>query len=258
VTEGIAAGQLASVFELVCEWQRVKVLQPAGICATTGQRLLVSWETLGVVATGKRAVALEALLVRAGYKVAHARPSAPRAGDFSPENLQRVDAIYRALGGTAADARFRPGPWDLAFDGGLVVELDEELHFNRYRRSTFEQAWTSLTPWREDYLMFTLDCEPACLAAGQWGKRWTNTSCERLFGAADPPGTFVPVGAPRWKQRALYDAMKDIWTLGDRHLQLARLATVDVMGGTRLADALEGRAMLDLDALRELLVRRTC
>lgn len=177
-----------------------------------------------MVTTGRRALALEVLLVRAGHRVAHSCRSAPRAEDFSPEDFQRVDATYRALGGTATDARFRPGPWDLAFDGGLVVELDEELHFNRYRRSTLEQPWTSPMPWRDDYLTFSLECESACLAAGRWGKRWTNTSCERLFGAADPPGTFVPVGAPRWKQRALYDAMKDIWALGGRHVQLARLA----------------------------------
>lgn len=68
---------------------------------------------------------------------------------------------------------------------------------------------------------------------------------------------FTSVGAPRWKQRALYDAMKDIAVLGGQHLQLARLATVDVIGGIRLGDALEGRALADLDALRELLVRRT-
>jgi hypothetical protein len=30
----------------------------------------------------------------------------------------------------------------------------------------------------------------------------------------------------------LYDAMKDIWALGGRHVQLARLATVDVIGGS--------------------------
>jgi hypothetical protein len=211
-----------------------------------------------VVATGKRAAALEVLLSRAGYKTAHSRPCAPRAKEFSPESSQRVDAIYRALGGTNANASLRPGRWDLAFEGGLVVELDEELHFNRYRRSTFEQSWTRPMPWRDDYLRFTLEYEPACLAAGRWGKRWTNSSCERLFGKADPPGAFLPVGAPRWKQRALYDAMKDIWALEGQHFQLARLATVDVIAVIRLGDALEGRAVVDLDALRELVGRRTC
>ena len=101
----------------------------------------------------------------------------------------------------------RPGPWDLAFEGNLFVELDEELHFNRYRSVTLEPAWAVELPWRRDYMSFSVEHEPACLAAARWGKRWTNPSCERIFGPADPPGTFGVVGAPRWKQRALYDAM---------------------------------------------------
>ena len=211
-----------------------------------------------MVATGERARALEVLLSQAGYTIAPARPPAPRAADLSPESLQRIDDIYRTLGGKApSPADFRPGPWDLALREGLVVELDEELHFNRYRRSTLEASWTRELPWRDDYLTFTAAYEPACLAAARWGKRWTNTSCERLFGAGGPPGVFTSVGAPRWKQRALYDAMKDIAVLGNQHLQLARLATVDDIGGIRLGDALEGRAVVDLDRLRELLVRRT-
>jgi len=30
-----------------------------------------------------------------------------------------------------------------------------------------------------------------CLTAGKWGKRWTNPSCEKLFGPPDPPGALV-------------------------------------------------------------------
>jgi hypothetical protein len=210
-----------------------------------------------VVKTGARARVLEVLLRRAGYRIALGRPPAPRAKDLSPENLQRVDCIYQLLGGTPTPALLRPGPWDLAFQGGLVVELDEELHFNRYRKSTLGPSWARGLPWREEYLTFTVEHEAACLAAAQWGKRWTNSSCERLFGAADLPGTFTSVGAPRWKQRALYDAMKDIAMLGNQNLRLARLATVDVIGGVRLGDALEERALVDLDGLRELLDRRT-
>ncbi len=105
-----------------------------------------------MVTTGARARALEVLLRQAGYKTALGRPPAPRAEDLSPENLQRVDVIYQALGGTTSAAHFRPGPLDLALGGGLVVELDEELHFNRYRRSTLEASWTRELPWRDDYL----------------------------------------------------------------------------------------------------------
>ncbi len=209
-----------------------------------------------MVTTGARAHILADLLRKAGYREAQVRPPAPRTASLSPENADRIDAVCRALGGTTGAAHFKPGPWDLAFSDGLVLELDEELHFNRYRLLTLGASWMSQLPWTNDYLAFAKHHEPSCLAAGQWGKRWTNPSCERLFGVADPPGTFTSVGAPRWKQRALYDSMKDIAAL-EGNLRLIRLATVDVVGGVRLGDALEGRALVDLDALRELVVRRT-
>lgn len=177
--------------------------------------------------------------------------------DLSSDLRGHVTDLYRALGGTDASPRLRPGAWDLVFEGGLVVELDEELHFNRYRKATLEPAWTAALPWRRDYLSFSLDHEPACLAAAQWGKRWTNPSCERLFGPADPPGTFDAVGAPRWKQRALYDAMKDAAALDFQDMRLARLATVDVIGGLHIESALEGYASLDPEALREFVERRS-
>jgi hypothetical protein len=51
--------------------------------------------------------------------------------------------------------------------------------------------------------------------------------------------------------------MNDIVGPARAQIQLARLATVDVIGGTRLGDALEGHTTIDLDGLRELLIRRT-
>jgi hypothetical protein len=161
--------------------------------------------------------------------------------------------VYRALGGESRQPQFRPGQWDLAFDGGLLLELDEELHFNRYRRLTLEPDWAASLPWRTDYLRFSEEHERDCFSAAGWGRRWTNPSCEAMFGAADPPGIFTSSGGPRWKQRALYDAMKDAWALDAHDSRLARLATVDVINGVRLGDALEGRSALDPEALHEFL-----
>jgi len=42
---------------------------------------------------------------------------------------------------------FRPGGWDLPFRGPLLVELDEELHFNCYRATTLEASWEADLPW---------------------------------------------------------------------------------------------------------------
>ena len=213
---------------------------------------------LAVVATGARARALEQVLARIGYKPTQSRPG-PRIIELSVQQREQLSLLYLALGGKRASPQFRPGAWDLAFSGGLVVELDEELHFNRYRNATLQQEWTADLPWRIDYLLFTERHETECLTAGRWGKRWTSTSSEALFGSPDPAGKFTSGGAPRWKQRALYDAIKDAAALDVSDLRVARLATVDIVGGVRLGAGLEGRYAVDLEALQELLLKRsTC
>lgn len=166
-----------------------------------------------------------------------------------------IDALYRQLGGAQSEPTLRPGAWDLAFEGGLVIELDEELHFNRYRGATLEPAWTASLPWRQEYLRYCSEHEPACLAAATWGKRWTNPSCARLFGNGSPPGDLSGAGSPRWKQRALYDAMKDA-AAASGSVQLARIATVDIVAGVRLGDVLEGRAEVDPGVVAELVRQR--
>ena len=210
---------------------------------------------LAVVATGARARALEQVLTRIGYKPTQSRPG-PRITELSAQQREQLSLLYRALGGKRASPQFRPGAWDLAFSGGLVIELDEELHFNRYRNETLQQEWTANLPWRIDYLLFTERHETECLAAGRWGQRWTSTSSEALFGGPDPAGKFTSGGAPRWKQRALYDAIKDAASLDVSDLRVARLATVDIVGGARLGAGLEGRHAVDLEALQELLLTR--
>ena len=209
-----------------------------------------------VVRTGARASALQSLLNRAGYSAAATALPPPRLVQLSATLRDEIDKLYRALGGTQPAPRLQPGPWDLTFDDGLVVELDEELHFNRYRKATLDTTWTVKLPWQTEYLKYS-EREAACLAAARWGKRWTNPSCEQLFGSADEPGTFDSGGAPRWKQRALYDAIKDAAALCATDWRLTRLATVDIVNGVRLGAALGGRDAIDLDALREFVANRS-
>lgn len=209
-----------------------------------------------MVRTGARAQILRDLLIGIGFTEAPNKPPSPLWTHLPPTAHAEVGVLYRELGGSMDSPGLRPGAWDLAFEDGLLVELDEELHFNRYR------AWTLLSPrirdlpWTRDYLRFTAEFETECLAAGKWGKRWTNPSCEVLFGAANLPGNFSINGAPRWKQRALYDATKDI-SATCTGAKLARLSVHDDVNGVRLGDALELRATLDGEALRDLLTRRT-
>jgi hypothetical protein len=213
---------------------------------------------MDMVRTGTRATTLKGLLASSGLRPAASARPAPQIEALPAELTNAVMMFYRTLGGRSdAPLYFRPGQWHLAFEDGLVVELDEELHFNRYRHRAVEADWSSTLPWRDDYLTFCREQESRCIAAGKWGKRWTNPPCEAIFGAPDPPGVLGPRGAPRWKQRALYDMIKDAFALSDSSVRLARLATYDYIDGVELGAALQGHAVLDISTLAALVERRS-
>ncbi len=78
-----------------------------------------------------------------------------------------VLALYRSLGGRLDRPALRPGAWDRALVGGDVVELDEELHFNRYRARTLEWSWSRGLPWRDAHLAMCRAHESKCVSAGR-------------------------------------------------------------------------------------------
>jgi hypothetical protein len=179
-----------------------------------------------MVATGARVRALASLLTDAGWTQV-APPRLPRLDDLREPQQARIRSLYDLLGGTADQFdRVRPGGWDLAFntpDGLLLVELDEEQHFNRYRATTLDATTDLSLPWTPAYQAHSRDHEHRLLPGWGTGKRWTNPSAARFFGQPSTPGDFTGIGAPRWRQRAFYDAIKDTLT----HRRLARISVHD-------------------------------
>jgi len=163
--------------------------------------------------------------------------------------------LYRSLGGLQAQPDLRPGAWDLVFDSPLLVELDEELHFNRYRAATLAASWEQQLPWTASYRDHCADHEDDCLTAGSWGKRWTNDSAGRMF-SGGPVGDLDGDGAPRWKQRALYDAIKDTMSGSAGGARLVRVAIYDLVGGVVVGAMLDGVAPIDVPGLRTLVEAR--
>jgi len=182
---------------------------------------------------GARADALNALLGAAGW-ASTPPPPRPRICDLTPDGLSRIRQIYDDLAGIPEQFEHaRPGSFDLAFDTGdgkLIVELDEEQHFNRYRTITLSRPWAAQLPWTTTYVAYSAAHEAQLVRRWRSGRRWTNESAPRFFGVASPPGDFSGAGAPRWRQRAFYDAVKDL-------MPAIRLARVSVH------DELEGRAL---------------
>lgn len=206
-----------------------------------------------MVRAGARVNALRALLREFGWTESSTTPSAPRIDRMDGRTADAVLDLYRRLGGIQESPRLAPGGWDLALRNGLVLELDEDMHFNRYRGATLDAPWAAALPWTDPYRSYVVAGESR---AGTGGRRWTSPSSERMFGAADPDGVFASNGSPRWRQRALYDAMKDaVAACGEQ--RLVRLAIYDDVAGASLNDILYGRSTPDLAALESLIVKRT-
>ena len=197
---------------------------------------------------GKRQSALQLELQRAGFVLAHpqSKPGGPRTGHLPREMAAAINHLAASFG-AAPGARFAPGAWDIALAGGLLVELDEQSHFNRYRTATLNLPWSPFLPWHGPYSRYCPAFEYRALAHGGY---WANRSSTIMFGGADRPGVFGYFGSPRWKQRAVYDAIKDAWALSMPGYTLTRLSIYDTVGGVLLDHALEGRAALDPAALR--------
>lgn len=184
------------------------------------------------------------------------RPPSPRRHHLKAL-AHEIDLLYEQLGGVQLKPRLAPSSWDACL-GGIVVELDEEQHFNRFRGVTLAPAWAAALPWQGAYRTYCDAFEDVCMKAASHHKFWTNPSSEIQFGKSGPRETGLghPVGPARWRQRALYDAMRDAYAvaLGTR---LARLSVHDVVDGNSLGDVLQGRATCSANSLRELVVLRT-
>lgn len=204
-----------------------------------------------MVATGARAREPQSILLRAGL-VQAARPSAPRLETLPSHAAADILDLYRVLGGTLAAPALAPGSWDLSFSNELLVEFDEYFHFNRYRALTLERPWAASLPWQHDYLEYSRRWERY---SGTGGKRWSNDPAKRMFGGADPDGVFGKFGAPRWKQRALYDAMKDV-AAATRCVRLARVSIYDEVDAIRLDDILDRKASAPAETVAALVGER--
>lgn len=147
-------------------------------------------------------------------KVAHLTEkelSWPRADIFWNSDIAPVvNEAYRDLGGLLTEPHFRAGKCDVEVDG-YVVELDEEMHFNRYRAltlcSTIYGAIEGF-PLRQ-YQKYCEAKEHECLKR-HYGKYWSTRRAEELFGKSGAPGDLTGGGSSRYKQRAFYDFVKDL------------------------------------------------
>ncbi|GAA5228648.1 DUF7255 family protein [Paeniglutamicibacter antarcticus] len=163
--------------------------------------------------------------------------------------------LFRDLGGLGeSHGVFTAGDWDLADDHGMFLEFDEDTHFNRYRGQTLALPWSSQLPWTNDYQRYCVDFESK---ARVFGGYWTGEAAERQFGPASARRDFTANGGPRWKQRALYDAVRDAVALQTEGIGLIRVSIHDQIDGVPLGKLLKPGKLLAPQQLRKLIADRT-
>lgn len=158
-----------------------------------------------------RADALRAFLERRGFLFSDDGPPRLSWNDLRRAGLAgEAINLYRRLGGVHDVPPVHTGAWNIAC-GDLVIELDEERHFNRYRGFTLQSpAYSESAFPTETFQQYCFRYEPQCLAAAGSGPWWSTPSAEFGYGAGDPPGVLGALGPPRWRQRAFNDWIKDM------------------------------------------------
>ena len=119
--------------------------------------------------------------------------------------------VYRKLGGVLNEYPVNFGNFDIILDN-CYIELDEENHFNRYRKITLltdiyhNNHFLPL----DDYILY---CDTMENKVGKVGNFWTSPKSEEQFGKSSPEKDLSGNGPARWKQRAFYDFLKDVYCL---------------------------------------------
>jgi hypothetical protein len=141
--------------------------------------------------------------------------------------LNEVKRTYQRLGGILEQPPFSFGKWDICLNG-FIVELDEEQHFNRYRTITLDSYIYHMEKGFDifDYGKYCKDYEADCLKKSSWGKYWTSPSTEKQFGSPGNNGNIEGNGSPRWRQRAFYDYLRDVFAILYR-VPLIRISIYD-------------------------------
>ncbi len=108
-------------------------------------------------------------------------------------------------------------PYDLHYHmeyNGILIQFDDELHFNRYRKLTLESDF-----YKEykgfntmSYKTYCRNSEKECIKAGLSRDIWENMESKSIFGPSEEPGdlSLERNGSSGWKLRAWRDFLQDL------------------------------------------------
>ncbi|MBN1187466.1 MAG: hypothetical protein JXB49_34640 [Bacteroidales bacterium] len=125
-----------------------------------------------------------------------------------------VYRIWKKLDGQDDLYPLEFGSWDIILEK-FILELDEEQHFNRYIGIPLESFAYHVSNGFEisDYTKYCVTKEQDCLKKSSWGKYWTSPSSEQQCGRTRINGDLNGNGSPRWRLRAFYGYLRDLFAM---------------------------------------------
>ena len=123
-----------------------------------------------------------------------------------------AEEVFKSLGGINMDIPANLG-MHLQYQG-LLIQIDDELHFNRYRKISLESSFYKDHSGFKvlEYLRNCRIEEKECIKSGLAGSNWHNPKAKKMFGDSEEPGdlSMERNGSSAWKLRAWIDFIQDI------------------------------------------------
>lgn len=185
-------------------------------------------------------------IVASKYQLYHRFPNVAALSTSAYSDA--VKKTFQDLDGNFANYSTKIGSYDISTEN-YDIELDEYLHFNRYRQITMNSPiYTLLQQFPID--LYRAWCKPEnenetkCLCTGSHAKRWSTSSSDRQFGISNDPGNLLNHGSSRWKQRAFNDYRKDVLSLVINR-PLVRISVYDKIGDYTVEQVLDSSNYID-------------
>lgn len=155
---------------------------------------------------------------------------------YNSEYNETIFSVYKELGGILDTYPIGFGDFDIITED-CFIELDEENHFNRYRAITLKSNFYLNCPnfSKQSYIDY---CNQFENKAGKGGNFWTSTNSEKQFGFSSKDGDLSGSGSSRWKQRAFYDFLRDVYSC-IQEKPVYRFSVYDKVGSTTINSILQ-------------------
>lgn len=163
------------------------------------------------------------LILLENHKAEFAEPI-PEIYKILETNLaESIVEVYKALGGRTDPTSLESSSFDLQ-TSRFTLQLDEALHFNRYRLITLKSSiYDNLYGIDvEKYRMYCRKYEKECLKSGASKPFWSNKLAIQHFGHPEDFGDLSGNGAPGWKLLAFQEFLKDAFAL-QNNIKLMRI-----------------------------------